>query len=250
MRWNTICFDLDNTLFSHEEAFEHAIMHTFEETLKELNKSYDNLPPINIKEWFRTFKYNCDYYWGDFENNKMTHEEYRKIRFNKTMEAFGLPVGPKSAKQFHDQYEEVVVGYSVPFKGLHELLSTLNKTEIKLGIITNGKKETQERKVMQLEIEKYIPLEHVIVSEDAGAEKPEQEIFDHALEKINGEKYKALFIGDSWELDVQGAISAKWDAIFLNTRHEKRTDGYEPLTEHFTLSETAQFLYRSLHLKG
>ncbi|WP_158735103.1 HAD family hydrolase [Alteribacillus sp. YIM 98480] len=250
MLWNTICFDLDNTLFSHEEAFEHAIMHTFEETLKELNQKYDDLPSINIKDWFRTFKYNCDYYWENFENNKLSHDAYRKVRYEKTMETFGLPVEPNSAKNFHDQYEEVVVGYSVPYKGLHELLNTLKDAKINLGIITNGKRETQERKVVQLDINKYIPFEHLIVSEDAGAEKPEKEIFDLALKKINGEENKALFIGDSWKLDVQGAIAANWDAIFLNTRNEKRTRGCPPFAEHFSLAETAQFLYRSLHLKG
>ncbi|MFZ4452030.1 HAD family hydrolase [Salibacterium aidingense] len=249
MRWNTVCFDLDNTLFSHEEAFERAIQYTFQSLYKN-RRNKGKIPDVDVKDWFQTFKTNCDYYWDDFENNKLTREEYRKIRFDETMKAFGLPFQEGDAKQFHDQYEAVVARFSLPFNGLHHLLSCLRQAGIRLGIITNGKKETQTEKLKQLDVEKYIPLSHLIVSEEAGVEKPNKEIFDQALHKINGERKYALFIGDSWDLDVKGAIHAGWEAVFLNTRKEHKTSSETPAAECYSFQETSDFLLESLHLKG
>ncbi|RSL30931.1 HAD family hydrolase [Salibacterium salarium] len=246
MRWNTICFDLDNTLFSHEKAFERAIQHTFE------NKYLKNkdIPYVDKKQWFETFKRNCDYYWHKLEENKLTHDEYRKVRFDETMKTFGLPFGELDAKEFHDEYEDIVVQYSIPFQGMSQLLSSLYQADINLGIITNGRQKTQERKIKQLKTDDYIPRSQVIISEDVGIEKPDKGIFDYALNKINGDKSSALFIGDSWHLDVMGAIHAGWDAVFLNTRAETRSSSDIPVAEHYDFQETVQFLLQSLHLKG
>ncbi|WP_185819534.1 HAD family hydrolase [Salibacterium salarium] len=247
MRWTTICFDLDNTLFSHEAAFESAIQHTFQ---NKYLKQTELTNEIDKKAWFDTFKKNSDYYWEDLEENKLTHDEYRKVRFDETMKAFGLPYHESDAKQFHDEYENVVVQYCAPYQGMHTLLRSLHQAGIKLGIITNGKQNTQERKIAQLETDTYIPPSHIIISEDVGIEKPDRRIFDHALNKMNGDRDRALFIGDSWELDVMGAIQAGWDAIFLNSRMEHKSSPDIPVAEHYDFLETTQFLLQSLDLKG
>ncbi|SDH49534.1 putative hydrolase of the HAD superfamily [Alteribacillus persepolensis] len=250
MRWNTICFDLDNTLFDHEKAFEHAIMHTFKATLHTLQETYTHLPHVDINEWFQTFKHYSDFYWNDYEDKRLTREEYREKRFNKTMEYYQLPCEENAAKTFHNQYENVVARYSTPFEGVHALLLWLKKQKVSIGVITNGKRRIQSEKMQQLGITQYIPIQHLIVSNEIGVKKPEKSIFDIALETINGDREHALFIGDSWEQDVQGAIAAGWDAVFLDTRKEHKTDGYPPVAHHYYFTETARFLYGSLDVKG
>ncbi|SFP22073.1 HAD family hydrolase [Salibacterium halotolerans] len=249
MRWNTICFDLDNTLFSHEDAFEQAVKHTFY-TMYQTGSTGNPFAEVDAKDWFRTFKYHSDLLWAYYEQNNWTHDEYRKKRFDETMKAFSLPYARGDAEQFHEQYEKVVADFCVPFEGVYELLDRLLKEGLRLGIITNGRTKTQRKKWQKLQLDSFIPESHLIVSEEAAVEKPEREMFDYALQQLQGETAGSLFIGDSWELDVQGAIHAGWDAVFLNTRGEERTTSDAPAAEHKSFQETARFLLQSLRLKG
>ncbi|MFD2704269.1 HAD family hydrolase [Salibacterium lacus] len=249
MYWNTICFDLDNTLFSHEDAFEQAVQHTFY-TMYQTNRTGDPFAEVDVKDWFRTFKYHSDLFWDYYEQNDWTHDEYRRKRFDETMEAFSLPCQKGDAERFHEQYEKVVADFCVPFEGVYHLLDRLQKEGIRLGIITNGRKVTQREKWKKLHLDTYIPEPHLIVSEEAAVEKPKREMFDYALQQLPGETAGCVFIGDSWELDVKGAVQAGWDAVFLNTRGEQRTTDDSPAAEHESFQETAHYLLRTLRLKG
>ncbi|MGY4690287.1 HAD family hydrolase [Salibacterium sp. K-3] len=249
MKWNTICFDLDNTLFSHESAFEKAVQYTFQTIYMPDGTEYP-FAAVDVKSWFQTFKYHSDFYWGYFEDGNWTHDQYRKKRFDETMKAFDLPYQKGDAERFHKRYEDVVADFCVPFQGVHALLTILKEAGLRLGIITNGRIATQQKKLSRLGIDTFFPESHLIVSEKAGVEKPKKEIFDYALHQMQGDTSGALFIGDSWELDVAGSIHAGWDAVFLNTRGESRTTKDEPEAEHEAFQETARYLLRTLRLKG
>ncbi|WP_100398346.1 HAD family hydrolase [Bacillus sp. FJAT-44742] len=249
MHWNIICFDLDNTLFSHEQAFEKAISFCFDEKFEELKSESSSVPYIKTDQWFYFFKKHSDEFWEDLEEERLTLEEYRKKRYEETMRIFGLPIKENDASRFQERYQQVVGNFSTPFEGLYDFLDTLKKQNVKLGIITNGGKETQQKKVDNLGLESYIPKEHIIISEEAQVEKPDKAIFDLALKKMGEKNLSPLFIGDSWLLDVAGAIDAGWDAIFLNTRGEEPLTSHHPILECKTLKDTAGFIYERLGLK-
>lgn len=72
-------------------------------------------------------------------------------------------------------------------------------------------------------------LDDVFYSFQARAVKPEVAIFQYALSRLGTESCEVTHIGDSWRADVEGALSAGWNAIFLDRR--KTTEGQEHFDE-------------------
>jgi putative hydrolase of the HAD superfamily len=56
----------------------------------------------------------------------------------------------------------------------------------------------------------------VITSESSNSLKPHKEIFEFALEKTGANKQESIMIGDSIEVDIQGAINAGIDQVYVN----------------------------------
>ena len=59
-------------------------------------------------------------------------------------------------------------------------------------------------------------LNHLVTSEEAGCEKPGQNIFRLALEKLNLEANEVCMIGDNFDKDIIGASNVSIQSIWLN----------------------------------
>ena len=55
----------------------------------------------------------------------------------------------------------------------------------------------------------------VIISSEAGADKPDPWIFEHALARVGCAPHEALLVGDDPECDVAGARRAGWHAFHI-----------------------------------
>ena len=82
------------------------------------------------------------------------------------------------------------------------------------GIITNGPSDVQWGEVRAVGLEERV--DRVIVAGDVGAFKPDPRIFEAALEGLGIPPQSAVFIGNSADHDVAGALRACWSAIWLN----------------------------------
>lgn len=98
--------------------------------------------------------------------------------------------------------------------GASELLAHLAANGYKVGIISNGFHEVQYRKMRSSGIENMV--DSVVLSDDAGVNKPDRRIFDYAVEKVSGDASRTLIIGDNPETDIIGALGAGWHAIYFN----------------------------------
>ncbi|WP_025028753.1 HAD family hydrolase [Caldalkalibacillus mannanilyticus] len=248
LKWNKIYFDLDNTLYSHEYAFERAIQDCYQDVMEEWRDRGLHVPYVPLEDWFEVFKYFSDYYWPGYEEKKYSQQEYRRKRYLSTMKHFDLPNQVDEADRFHEQYYEKANQYVQPYPGLYQTLSFFNQTGIEVGIITNGKQKTQQAKFNKLKLFRYIKQEHFFISEVVGIEKPDQHIFETALGNENPEK--ALFIGDTWEHDVVGALDASWNAIYLNTQNRPRTSEHQPLVEYKHFTQLLPFFLNKEHLNN
>lgn len=97
--------------------------------------------------------------------------------------------------------------------GAIELLEYL-KPKYKMHIVSNGFREVQYKKIENAGLTAY--FDQIILSEDAGANKPNPLIFDLALKQAETKRTESLMIGDSWEADIQGAHNAQMDQIWFN----------------------------------
>ena len=88
-----------------------------------------------------------------------------------------------------------------------------------------GSLRTEWNKVKSLRAERWIPHENIFVSADVGAEKPDRKIFEYAERTMELEEAAIWFVGDSYELDVKGAVNAGWNAVWMNRRKRKAPRG-------------------------
>lgn len=85
---------------------------------------------------------------------------------------------------------------------------------------TDGDGDHQSMKIKQLNLAKWIPVEHFFISGKIGHAKPKQEVFHYIEKNLQLDKTKTVYIGDSFENDIVGAKEAGWHAIWMN--HRKR----------------------------
>ena len=92
-----------------------------------------------------------------------------------------------------------------------------------LTIVTNGFVEVQYEKFDKSGLKDC--FSHIVLSEEVGCQKPNPRIFEEAL-RLNGmQADEVVMVGDSWYSDIQGAINAGIDQIWVT---EQQVNEYEP----------------------
>lgn len=89
----------------------------------------------------------------------------------------------------------------------------------KLGIISNGTSTSQRNKIRSLEIEHYFRT--IVISEEIGYKKPEEEIFRITCNTISESVDSVVYVGNDLFVDVIGARNAGLIPIWLSHKRKK-----------------------------
>ena len=95
------------------------------------------------------------------------------------------------------------------------ILLYLKSKDYKVGLITNGKELKQWEKLVRLGV--YPFFDDVVTSESVGVEKPDPEIFNIAMNRLNVTSGTSLMIGNSFESDIMGAYNAGIPSMIINS---------------------------------
>ena len=203
-----ILFDLDNTLFDHDRAEL--------ESLKKIYRSYRKLfNGISFDTFYERFQINNDMFWKKLVAGETNRWQSRHGRFALTLQDCNLD--NSQAAEMFSVYLSIYIHNHYYIDGAENLLRTLKKKKYTLGIITNGFTTVQENKIDGLGIRRY--FDTIVMSEKVGVMKPHPKIFDTALTKIECEARDCLFVGDSYESDVVGALRSGLNAVWFNPKH-------------------------------
>jgi putative hydrolase of the HAD superfamily len=104
-----------------------------------------------------------------------------------------------------------------------------------LGLITNGASCLQREKLATAGLSDY--FDAVVVSAEFGIGKPDPSIFKHALTQLDCQGEYTVMIGDSLPRDVDGAIAAGLQGVWVNRSRQPRPDDRANLVEVTTLSD-------------
>ena len=118
------------------------------------------------------------------------------------------------SKNLSTRFLEILPTKKEVFPHTIEILHYLTEKKYQIHLITNGFEKTQWIKIKNSGLDKYIT--HVITSEGSNSLKPKKEIFDYALLKAKAELKESIMIGDNLDADIQGAMNAGMDTIFVN----------------------------------
>ena len=124
---------------------------------------------------------------------------------------------------FEELFEVFRLGAWKLFPETQDVLTSLEKRGLKLGLISNF--DTRVYDVCQtLGIYKY--FKSFVISSEAGFAKPSPEIFEIALNEQGVLAEESIHIGDSIEHDLRGAKSLGINAVLLDRegKYEHRDD--------------------------
>jgi putative hydrolase of the HAD superfamily len=104
-----------------------------------------------------------------------------------------------------------------------------------LALITNGASCLQREKLATAGLDEYFDV--VVVSSEFGVGKPHPSIFKHALDQLGVTAEWTTMVGDSLTRDVDGAIAAGLQGVWVNRSGEPRPSDRSDVVEVTTLSD-------------
>ncbi|MBQ8994644.1 MAG: HAD family hydrolase [Oscillospiraceae bacterium] len=198
----SVIFDIDNTLYDYDSAHAFA-MSALEAYTKDHFYWDKNDTAAKIKAAYNEI---------EDQLGKKAAIHNRLIRFQRILENEGLPLYPHVLNMY-DIYWNTLIDHAKPYKGLLEALVQLRKEGITIGIGTNMTSYIQFRKLTKLGLLQYFNF--VVSSEEADHEKPEKEMFLFCAHKANCDPSLCLYIGDSLNHDIKGALNAGMEALWF-----------------------------------
>ncbi|MBV7391555.1 HAD family hydrolase [Enterococcus alishanensis] len=214
---NALVFDVDDTLYQQVEPFKNAIMKTF--------PSFD----INtVPKLFIRFRYHSDLHFEKSVTGIWSLEKMREERITAALNDLDFKdINPELAKTFQNNYEKELRAIKLDPE-IKSALSFLHEKKIPLGIITNGPKEHQQKKIDSLQVTEFISPEAIFISGAVGSSKPDELIFSLAAKQLQLPADNILYIGDSYENDVIGAKNAGFKVWWFNHQNRKLTKDQLP----------------------
>jgi putative hydrolase of the HAD superfamily len=103
--------------------------------------------------------------------------------------------------------------WPVPMEAAHSVCRALRDAGRPLGVVTNGGSRNQRAKLRNSGLDALV--DHMVVSEEFGARKPDAAIFMEVCSKLRIDPGKSWFVGDHPQLDIHGAVQVGFRTIWL-----------------------------------
>ena len=98
-------------------------------------------------------------------------------------------------------------------QGAKDLLDAFSQAGAVMGLITDGRSITQRNKIKALGLDKYIPSENIIISEEFGCGKPPEKGYRYFMDKYPNAQY--WYVGDNVKKDFIAPNLLGWTTICL-----------------------------------
>ncbi len=206
-KYRHLFFDLDHTLWDFEANSR--------QTLAELYTRLD-LDARGIHDFdafHRNYLQHNEKLWERYRNGYIKVDELRWKRMWLTLLDFKI-ADETLAREMGVQFLDLLPTRKILFPYTKEILAYLANKNYQLHLITNGFEKTQHSKLQNSALTHF--FKEVITSEGSNSLKPHKEIFEYALAKTKASLQESIMIGDSIEVDIQGAINAGMDQVFVN----------------------------------
>ncbi len=209
-----VFIDIDNTILSFDDYVKTAMREGFEK--------------FSVAEYtddmFDTFTRVNNSLWQALERKELSFTELKERRWNDIFSSLGINY---DGQKFEDFFRESIYSSAIEIPGAFDLVHYLSEKYI-LCAASNGPYEQQKHR---LAIAGIIDcFDHIFISEDIGASKPDKKFFSATFERLNRsaneriEPCDCVMIGDSLTSDMEGGIAYGMKTVFFNL-HSKDTSG-------------------------
>lgn len=214
-----LLFDADGTLYDFGKTEKIALSTLF----SRYGLDYSE---VNIEAYHKA----NDYCWREYEKGSMTQDYLKGYRFTRFLESIGSAID--GVKMGYD-FLTLLADNGRMIDGAVDFLKSIDNRG--KSMITNGIAVVQRGRIKGTDTLSY--FDKLFISEEMGAHKPNKDYFDMVLAEIKLSPDECLVIGDSENSDIQGAINAGIESVYINfagLKSDKATysvSSYEELYE-------------------
>jgi len=207
MPYKDLFFDLDHTIWDFELNSK--------ETLWDLHQKYalEAKGINNFDEFYNIYSVHNHRLWDRYSKGFIKQEELRWKRMYLSLLDYKI-ADEALSKEMSVDYLDILPNKKNLFPYTIEILEYLKNKDYTMHLITNGFESVQFKKIKNSNLADYFT--EVITSEASNSLKPNKEIFEYALKVSNAQLETSIMIGDNESADIQGAINAGMDSIFVN----------------------------------
>lgn len=209
MSYTHLLLDADGTLYDFDRSQAQALQLTFQQI-------HLVFQPATME----IYHHINERLWTDFENGLVSQERLVVQRFERLFqELANRQPGADGwamvdASVFNDAYIRNLANSSILIDGAEAVIQALHG-KVRMSMLSNGLALVQRGRIEKSSIRKF--FDHVIISEEVGAAKPDPRIFEAAFQQMgNPPKAQVLMVGDSLNADVRGANSFGIDVCWYN----------------------------------
>ena len=208
MRYKDLFIDFDDTLYDTHGNAVIALSETFE--CFRLDRYFED-PQVFYDAYWTA---NIDL-WTQYAKGEITRDYLIVERFRRPLSVGkGIEITKELCLEISDRFLDFCASKPDVISGAHEVMDYLKQRGYRMHMCSNGFHEVQYKKLDACGLRDY--FDTIILSEDAGVNKPSKTYFDYALKMSGASRETTLMIGDNLQSDILGALNADLDAMLFN----------------------------------
>ena len=207
-KYRDLYIDFDDTLYDTHGNSVLALAELFD--LLRLDRYFAE-PQLFYDEYWKT---NIDL-WTRYSKGEITRDYLIVERFRRPL-SFGEGLEPTEAYclEASDRFLDLCASKPGLVEGARDLMDYLKAKGYRMHMCSNGFHEVQYKKLRSCGLDGH--FDTVVLSEDAGYNKPAPEYFEYALRVTGAKRETTLMIGDNFNTDILGAKRAGLATAYFN----------------------------------
>ncbi|MBI4604061.1 MAG: HAD-IA family hydrolase [Planctomycetes bacterium] len=184
-----IFFDIDDTIYSTSEFSELARSNALEAMID-----------VGLKVEKAVLQEELDEVINEFTTNYEHHFDKLLLRIPRRQYRGVNPAVIVAAGVI--AYHETKRSRLAPYEDAVEVLRLLSKTDLVLGVITEGLEVKQAEKLVRMRLNQYFSPNAIFISNQIGISKPNPKIYQRACSDLNLKPTETMYVGDNPLHDV------------------------------------------------